>query len=197
MVSNRMVPRPNLPSRSGQSNDTSNNKSLHQMTVPASNTAEVEVCVEPGADGKLYNPPAKRGDCLGRLERNVTPPGHKIYRVPAFFLCIATLLGFGPSVVARAIHGVWYMNVWLRDWYNPRLMLLELHALTGLASLALMCIQVGRRAHAAAPGRHAAAPAPPPQPYPHGPARGRSSRARQASRATRGGRCTASSARTS
>ena len=167
------------------------------MTVPASNTAEVEVCVEPGADGKIYNPPTKRGDCLGRLERNVTPPGHKIYRVPAFFLCIATLLGFGPSVVARAIHGVWYMNVWLRDWYNPRLVLLELHALTGLASLALMCIQVGRRAHAAAPGRHAAAPAPPPQPYPHGPARGRSSRARRASRATRGGRCTASSARTS
>ena len=185
-----------MPYASGQSDDTSNNKSLHQMTVPASNTAEVEVCVEPGADGKLYNPPAKRGDCLGRLERNVTPPGHKIYRVPAFFLCIATLLGFGPSVVARAIHGVWYMNVWLRDWYNPRLMLLELHALTGLASLALMCIQVGRRAHAAAPGRHAAAPAPPPHPYPRGPTRGRSSRARRASRATRGGRCTASSART-
>ena len=182
---------------SGQSDDTSSNKSLHQMTVPASNTAEVEVCVEPSADGKIYNPPAKRGDCLGRLERNVTPPGHKIYRVPAFFLCIATLLGFGPSVVARAIHGVWYMNVWLRDWYNPRLMLLELHALTGLASLALMCIQVGRRAHAAAPGRHAAAPAPPAQPYPRGSTRGRSSRARRASRATRGGRCTASSARTS
>ena len=182
---------------SGQSDDPSSNKSLHRMTVPASNTAEVEVCVEPGADGKLYNPPAKRSDCLGRLERNVTPPGHKIYRVPAFFLCIATLLGFGPSVVARAIHGVWYMNVWLRDWYNPRLMLLELHALTGLASLALMCIQVSRRAHAAAPGRHAAAPAPPPHPYPRGPTRGRSSRARRASRATRGGRCTASSARTS
>ena len=135
---------PKLAVASGQSDDTSSNKSLHRMTVPASNTAEVEVCVEPGADGKIYNPPAKRGDCLGRLERNVTPPGHKIYRVPAFFLCIATLLGFGPSVVARAIHGVWYMNVWLRDWYNPRLMLLELHALTGLASLALMCIQVGR-----------------------------------------------------
>ena len=37
------VPRPNLPSRSGQSEETSNNKSLHRMTVPASNTAEVEV----------------------------------------------------------------------------------------------------------------------------------------------------------
>ena len=186
---------------SGQSDDTSNNKSLHQMTVPASNTAEVEVCVEPSADGKLYNPPAKRGDCLGRLERNVTPPGHKIYRVPAFFLCIATLLGFGPSVVARAIHGVWYMNVWLRDWYNPRLMLLELHALTGLASLALMCIQVGRRAHAATQRRLAAAathrPSPATRPYPRGPTRARSSRARRASRATRGGRCTASSAPTS
>ena len=190
-----------MPCASGQSREPSNNKSLHQMTVPASNTAEVEVCVEPGADGKLYNPPAKRGDCLGRLERNVTPPGHKIYRVPAFFLCIATLLGFGPSVVARAIHGVWYMNVWLRDWYNPRLMLLELHALTGLASLALMCIQVGRRASAATQRRLAAAathrPSPATRPYPRGPTRGRSSRARRASRATRGGRCTASSAPTS
>jgi len=56
-------------------------------------------------------------------------------------LGVVTFAGFVPAMRARATTGVWFMNAWLQDAYNPHQMWIALHAVSALLLLGLLIVQ--------------------------------------------------------